>query len=185
MNIVITIKNYVENECKKPSSKYGYEPFPFHFVPMAKYAEELAEELGGDKEIIMIAAWLHDIGSILYGREDHHITGAKIAEEKLMKLKYPVEKIEIVKKCILHHRGSMQNDRNSIEEQIIAEADVMSNFDNISGIFKAAFVYENMTQDEAKDSVKQKLQRKYNQLHFEKSKDIIRPKYEAAMLLLS
>ncbi len=185
MNIVITIKNYVENECKKPSSKYGYEPFPFHFVPMAKYAEELAEELGGDKEIIMIAAWLHDIGSILYGREDHHITGAKIAEEKLMKLKYPVEKIEIVKKCILHHRGSMQNDRNSIEEQIIAEADVMSNFDNISGIFKAAFVYENMTQDEAKDSVKQKLERKYNQLHFEKSKDIIRPKYEAAMLLLS
>lgn len=185
MNIVITIKNYVENECKKPSSKYGYEPFPFHFVPMAKYAEELAEELGGDKEIIMIAAWLHDIGSILYGREDHHITGAKIAEEKLMKLRYPVEKIEIVKKCILHHRGSMQNDRNSIEEQIIAEADVMSNFDNISGIFKAAFVYENMTQDEAKDSVKQKLERKYNQLHFEKSKDIIRPKYEAAMLLLS
>ena len=27
MNIVQEIKNFVENECKKPSSKYGYEPY--------------------------------------------------------------------------------------------------------------------------------------------------------------
>lgn len=185
MNIIKEIKNFVEEECKKPSSKYGYEPFPFHFVPMVNHAEKLADELGGDKEIILIAAWLHDIGSIIYGREDHHITGAKIAEEKLMELKYPIEKIELVKKCILNHRGSQHNERNSIEEQIIVEADVMSNFDNIPGIFKAAFIYENMTQGMAKDSVKQKLERKYNQLHFEKSKKIIRPKHEAIMLLLN
>ena len=60
----------------------------------------------------------------------------------------------------------------------------MSAFDNLSGIFKAAFVYENLTQDEAKESVKKKLENKWKQLHFEKSKQIIRPKYEAAMLLL-
>ncbi len=185
MDIVTTIKNYVENECKKPSSKYGYEPFPFHFVPMVNYAEKLSDELWGDKEVILIAAWLHDIWSIIHGREGHHITGAKIAEEKLMELKYPIKKIELVKNCILNHRWSQQNWRSSIEEQIITEADVMSNFDNISGIFNAAFVYENMTQSEAKDSVKQKLERKWKQLHFEKSKEIIRPKYEAAMLLLS
>ena len=133
----------------------------------------------------MIAAWLHDIGSIIYGREEHHITGAKIAEEKLNELKYPSQKIELIKKCILNHRGSKQNERNSIEEQIIAEADVLSNFDNIAGIFKAAFVYENKTQDEAKYSVKQKLERKWKQLHFESSKKIIKPKYEAVMLLLN
>ena len=132
----------------------------------------------------MLLAWLHDIGSIIYGREDHQITGAKIAEEKLKEHQYPAEKMELVKKCILNHRGSQQNGRNSIEEQIIAEADVMSNFDNIAGIFKAAFVYENKTQGEAKDSVRQKLERKWKQLHFVHSKEIIKPKYEAAMLLL-
>jgi uncharacterized protein len=184
MDIINEIKHFVENECKKPSSKYGYEPFPFHFVPMVNYAEKLADELGGDKEVILIAAWLHDIGSIIHGREDHHITGAKIAEEKLIELQYPAEKIELVKKCILNHRGSQQNGSSSIEEQIIAEADVMSNFDNIAGIFKAAFVYEDKTQGEAKDSVRQKLERKWKQLHFENSKKIIRPKFEAAMLLL-
>ena len=108
----------------------------------------------------------------------------KVAEDKLKELQYPAEKIELIKKCILNHRGSQQNGRDSIEEQIIAEADVLSNFDNIAGIFKAAFIYENKTQGEAKDSVRQKLERKWKQLHFENSKKIIKPKYEAAMLLL-
>lgn len=184
MHIIDEIKNFVENECKKPTSKYGEEPFAFHFVPMQKYAEKLADELGGDKEVILIASWLHDIGSIIHGREDHHITGAKIAEEKLKELGYPAEKIELVKKCILNHRGSQQNQRNTIEEQIVTEADVLCNFDNIVGLFKAALVYENKTQGEAMDSVRKKLEQKWNQLHFENSKKIIKPKFEAAMLLL-
>lgn len=184
MDVVLEIKKFVEDECKKPSSKYGYEPFSFHFVHVVKYAETLADELGGDKEVISIAAWLHDIGSIMRGREDHHITGAEIAEEKLKELDYPKEKIELVKKCILNHRGSLQNSRESIEEQIVAEADVMSNFENIAGIFKAAFVYEKLDQGEAKDSVRRKLEGKWSQLHFEESKRIIKLKFEAAMVLL-
>ncbi len=185
MDIIQEVKNFVESECKKPSSKYGYEPFPFHFAPVASYAGKLADELGGDKEVILLAAWLHDIGSITHGRDDHHITGAKIAGEKLKELQYPAEKIELVKKCILNHRGSQQNNRETIEEKIIAEADALSAFDGIAGIFKAAFVYENKDQGEAKDSVRKKLENKWDQLHFEESKEIIRPKFEAAMLLLS
>lgn len=184
MNFVKEIKNFVEAECKKSSSKYGYEPFVFHFTPVAECAKKLAAEFGGDREVIIIAAWLHDIGSIVYGRKDHNITGAKIAGQKLKELGYPPEKIALVQKCILNHRGSLNNQRKSIEEKIITEADVMSNFDNIAGIFKAAFVYENLNQIEARDSVKKKLKNKYQQLHFTKSKKIVKPKYEAAMLLL-
>lgn len=183
-NIVQEIRDFVEEECKKPTSLYGYEPFPFHFVPMVKHAEELAEELGADKEVVSLAGWLHDIGSIIDGRGNHHLSGAKIAKEKLKELNYPPEKIKLVEKCILNHRGSQSNGRESLEEKIIAEADVMSNFDNISGIFKASFVYENMDQGEAAKAVKKKLQNKWDQLHFESSRKIIKPKYEAAMLLL-
>lgn len=184
MDIIEKIKNFTEDECKKPTSKYGYEPFRNHFVPVVQYAERLIDELGGDREVVLLAAWLHDIGSIIYGRKDHHITSAKVAEEKLTELAYPVEKIELVKKCILNHRGSQQSSRETIEEKIVAEADVLANFDNIPGIFKAAFVYENLTQDEARDSVRNKLENKWRQLHFEKSKEIIHPKYAAVMLLL-
>ncbi len=184
MDIVQQIRDFVENECKKPTSKYGYEPFVSHFVPVAKYAEELAKELKADKEVVILAAWLHDIGSIVESRGEHHATGAKIAEEKLKELNYPAEKIELIKKCILNHRGSRWDNRESIEEKIIAEADAISTFDSIAGLFKAALVYEGKTQDEARKSVRQKLENKWNQLHFEHSKRIIRPKFEAAMLLL-
>jgi HD superfamily phosphodiesterase len=184
MDIVLEIKNFVEAECQKPSSHYGYEPFAFHFVPVVRYAEKLVSELGGDREVVVLAAWLHDVGSIMYGRKDHHLSGARVAEEKLTELGYPAEKIALVKKCILNHRGSQQNFRETLEEKIVAEADVLANFDNIAGIFKAAFIYENLEQGKALESVRIKLENKWKQLHFDASKEIIKPKYEAAILLL-
>lgn len=185
MDIVESIRCFVENECRKPNSKYGFEPYEFHFTPVVDNSRKLQAKMGGDLEIITLAAWLHDIGSIIYGRENHHITSSEIAEKKLNEFGYPKEKIEQVKKCILNHRGSIKSSRESIEEKIVAEADIMSNFDNIPGIFKAAFIYEDLTQGEAKVSVRRKLENKYRQLHFKESKKIIKPKYEAAMLLLS
>jgi len=184
MNTVEEVKKFVESECLKPSSKYGYEPFEFHFKSVVKYATDLAIKLNADIEIVTIAAWLHDIGSIMHGRADHHITGASIAEKKLKELGYPKNKIKLVKECVLNHRGSQKNKRVSLEEQIIAEADTMSHFDNIGGIFKAAFIYENLNQKQATDSVRTKLNNSWKKLRFDDSKKIIKPKYEAAMLLL-
>lgn len=182
-NIVEKIKEFVRQECEKETSNYGKDPYEYHFVPMVKYAKILAKKRNADEEIVEISGWLHDIGSIIHGRKDHHITGSKIAENKLKELNYPEEKIELIKKCIKNHRGSRDDYRETTEEQIVAEADAMSNFDNISGIFKASFIHENKTQGEAKEAVKKKLQNKYKQLS-EESKKIIKPKYDAAMLLL-
>lgn len=183
MDIIKEIKQFVKEECEKPTSKYGFEPFGNHFEPTVKWAEKLADELGGDKDVILIAAWLHDIGSIVEGREDHHIAGSKIARKKLSELDYPENKIQLVEKCILHHRGSRDDERESLEEKIVAEADAMSNFDNIEGIFKAAFVYENKNQKEARREVLEKLERKWKQLYFKKSRDLIRPRLEAVRIL--
>ncbi len=183
-NIVTEIKNFVETECKKPTSHYGYEPFVHHFPFVVQHALELADKLGGDKEVLAVAGWLHDVGSIIHGRDNHQISGAKIAGEKLKELGYPQDKIELVKNCILNHRSSQNNHRASIEEQIIADADALSNFDNISGIFKAAFVYEGLDQEKAQKSVREKLKRKWNKLHFAESREIIKPKYNAMMTLL-
>lgn len=184
MDTVEKVRQFVEAECKKPTSKYGFEPYEYHFAPTVKYAKQLAQELGADLEIVTIAAWIHDIGSIVSGRENHHITGAEIAEEKLREFGYGEEKIELVKNCILHHRGSQKMELETLEEQIVAEADAMSNFDDIAGIFQVALVYENMTRKEARESILKKLENKWNQLRSEKSKEIIRPKYEAVKLLL-
>ncbi|HKL24458.1 MAG TPA: HD domain-containing protein [Candidatus Nanoarchaeia archaeon] len=187
-NLISILKNFVREKCVSENSKYGEEVYEAHFVPMVEYARELVrthkeEEEKIDEEVVEISSWLHDIGSIIYGRKDHHITGAKIAEKKLRDLSYPEEKIKKVKKCILNHRGSRDNSRETKEEQIVAEADAMSNFDNLPGIFKASLVHEKKTQEESRKEVIKKLQNKYNQLS-EKGKKLIKPRYDAAMLLL-
>ena len=185
-NIIEQIKEFVEKESRKDSARYGYEVYKFHLIPVRNIAVELAKKLGADVEVVELAAWLHDIGSIIYGREDHHITGADIAERKLKELNYLPGKIKKVKACILNHRGSVSNGglRNP-EEKIISDADALSSFNNISGIFKAAFIYEDLTQGEARISAREKLERKWDKLYLLESKELIKPKYEAAMLLLS
>jgi len=185
MDIIQEIRNFVEEECKKPTNIQGYGPFKFHFIPMVDYSTKLTDEIGGDKELIQIAAWLHDIGSIVHGRENHHITGAQLAEKKLEELGYPREKIELIKKCIMNHRGSREDERETIEEKIIADADALACFDDISGIFQAAFCWEgHKSRESAKTSIRNKLERKWDKLHFESSKKILKPKFEAAILLL-
>ena len=81
---------------------------------MVQYSLKLAKELDVDLETVEISAWLHDIGSIIDGREEHYITGAKNAREKLKELNYPSQKNGQVEKCILNHRGSIKNKWNQL-----------------------------------------------------------------------
>lgn len=182
--LIEEIRKFVEDECSKPFSNYS-GAYKHHFVPMHKIAKELAEKIGADVEIVEIAAWLHDIGSIVDGRENHHITGALIAEEKLRKLNYSEEKIKKVRECILNHRGSKENEneRSSIESKIVAEADVLDCFNNIAKQFLITLVHEKKSLENAKISVVNKLKNKWSQLEFEESKNIVRAKFEAVILL--
>jgi len=183
-NIIEKVREFVEEEHGRPSAKYGREIYEFHILPMVNCSLELAEKGGGDLEIVELSVLLHDIGSVIHGRENHHITGAEIAERKLRELGYSEDKIKKVKSCILSHRGSQPINGESLEAKIISDADAISCFDNLSGSFKATLVYEGLTQGEAKVSVREKLQRKWSKLYLEESKKRVKPKYEAVMLLL-
>jgi len=180
--IIEKVRNFVEEECRKPTSKYGYEPYVRHFLPVVKIAKELGKQRGGDLEIIEISALLHDIGSIVVGRENHHVTSGEIAERKLRELGYPEERIMWVRSCIFTHRGSKGMKPESIEGEILAEADAIDAFGRIEGLFWAAY-QENLTQKEAIISVRNKLLNKYDQLS-EDGRKMIQSKYDALMLIL-
>lgn len=184
--VIEEIRKFVEDECSKLDAWKGKEPYQWHFIPVVNYCKLLAEKnnLSEDsREILEIAAWLHDIGSITIGSENHHITSGEIAERKLRELNYPKEKTAIVKKCIFSHRGSIKFDKESIEAVILADADAMSHFDDIQGLFQIAYAKE-LNRGQAREYVREKLIRSYNKLS-EEGKEIAKSKYEAAMLLLS
>lgn len=182
------ITNYLEKEiykrANKPSNKFGIGCY-YHIEAVVKNAQILANKFNADEEIVIIAAWLHDIASItdysLY--EMHHIHGADIAEDILKQFNYEQKKIKKVKECILNHRGSINNKKLTIEEKCVADADAISHFDNIPSLLYLAYVNKKMDIKDGRNFVIEKLKRSYNKLS-ESSKELYKDKYDSAMSLL-
>lgn len=182
------ITDYLQKEvyrrCKQPTNKFGMGCY-YHIEAVVKNAEKLAEKYGADKEIVIIAAWLHDIASItdyaMY--EEHHIYGASIAKEILNELHYEKEKIELVQECILNHRGSVNREKNSREELCVADADAISHFDNVPSLLYLAYGERKMGIEEGVKFVKAKLERSYNKLSDE-SKEFYNEKCKQVMEVL-
>lgn len=182
------IVNYLENEiytrANKPDNKFGIGCY-YHIESVVKNAQLLAKKFGANEEIVTIAAWLHDVASItdynLY--EMHHIHGANIAESILKSFNYEDENILKVKDCILNHRGSINNQKLTLEEICVADADAISHFDNIPSLLYLAYVNKKMNIEEGKKFVRDKLKRSYNKLS-EESKKFYEDKYNSVMDIL-
>lgn len=102
-----------------------------------------------------------------------------------METKYNMSKedVNLIKKCILNHRGSKLKEKTSPEEICIADADAMAHFYSVPSLLRMVYVEKNMSIDEGADFVLQKLERSYNKLS-ENGKKIITPQYEASKILL-
>ncbi|MGE5578303.1 MAG: HD domain-containing protein, partial [Syntrophothermus sp.] len=81
-----------------------------------------------DIEVLKAAALLHDIARVREDRDgsgsiDHAVLGARMAEEILVDMDYPGEKVEQVKHCIRSHRFRGGNEPQTIEAKILFDAD--------------------------------------------------------------
>lgn len=166
MKITEQIKEELLKRTNALKEEENYDFWNDHIKYVVKNALELADLYNADKEIVELGALLHDIAmpSKIGPREEHHIYGAQIAEELLTKYNYPKDRIERVKQCVLNHRGSKDLPRNTLEEEIIADADVIAHFDSIPSLFYLAFTKRNLDIKEGIQFVKDKLARDYNKL---------------------
>lgn len=168
--------------CNIYNEKYNYDFWNDHIKYVVKNAVELAKKYEADVEIVELGALLHDIAmpSEVGPREEHNIYGVKIADELLTKLDYPQDRKERVKECVLRHRGSKDLPRNAIEEQCVADADVMAHFDCIPSLFHLAFGKNEMglSIEDGTEFVKKKLERDYNKLST-RTREILKKRYES------
>ena len=185
MNITEIIKEEVIKRDKEDQKTREYSFYEEHIKYVVKNAKELAKKYKADIEIVELAALLHDIAIIskVGDREEHHINGSIIAEELLTKYNYPKDKIERVKQCILKHRGSVTIPRNTIEEEIIADADAISHFDNITLLYLTAIKRKGKNIKEASLWVEKKLAKDYNKLS-ERTKLDLKDRYENIVNIL-
>lgn len=184
-DITEKIKEELIIRCEKSKEKDGYNFWDEHIKYVVDNAINLAEKYGADVEIVELGALLHDIAMPSeYGeREEHNIYGAEIAEELLTKLNYPKEKIECVKSCVLNHRGFKDRPRNTIEEQCVADADVIAHFDCIPSLFALAYKEMNLPIQDGAEYVKKKLERDFNKLSAI-SRELLKDRYENIIKVL-
>ena len=185
MDMIENIKEDIKRRCESPNNFFGAGSYE-HIESVAKNAVQLAKLYHADVEVCEIAGWLHDIASItdykLY--ENHHIHGADMAEKILKSYDYPADKIELVKLCILNHRGSVLKEKTTKEEICVADADAISHYDTLPSLFYLAFVQRKLNIDDGVDFVKSKLERSYNKMSQE-SKEYYQDKRNMIQSILS
>lgn len=178
--IIEKVREELLKRCNTYKEKYGYDFWNDHVKYVVKNAVELAKKYGADIEIVELGALLHDIAmpSEFGPREEHNIYGVEIADELLTKLNYPEDRKERVKECVLRHRGSKDLPRNRLEEQCVADADVMAHFDCIPSLFHLAFGKneKGLSLEEGTEFVRKKLERDYNKLSSQ-TKEVLENRY--------
>jgi uncharacterized protein len=185
--VVDSIKAELLKRCENYKEKYGYDFWNDHIKYVVKNSIELAKKYGADVEIVELGALLHDIAmpSELGPREEHNVYGVQIADELLTQFNYPEDRKERVKECVLRHRGSKNLPRNTIEEECVADADVLAHFDCIPSVFHLAFGKNelDLSIEEGTEFVKKKLERDFNKLS-DRTKIELKDRYENIMRVL-
>lgn len=166
VDVIDKIREEVIFRCKTYAEKEGYDFWNDHIKYVVKNAVDLAKEYEADVEIVELGALLHDIAQVsdVGPSEEHHILGSEIANQLLMEFGYPEDKIKSVQKCVLNHRGFKSMPRESIEEECVADADVMAHFDSIPSLFSLVYKTKQMNIEEGREYVRQKLERDYYKL---------------------
>ena len=122
------IKSLMEDVCYHGPGPFDSSFYEKHILVMAGIADTLAQIFHADREIVALAAYLHDISAI----EDyasvsrHHILGGERAAEILLSLGYPAEKIDPIRQCILTHNSPLALGQGTLEEVCISNADAAS-----------------------------------------------------------
>lgn len=107
---------------KNPPFNYRWE----HVKAVVKQAQKLAKKTGGDAQIAIAAAWLHDIKKFEDGPR-HAEKGASFAKEFLKKTDFPAEKIGAVAQAISVHAGLWrEKPLKDLNDQILWDADKLT-----------------------------------------------------------
>jgi putative nucleotidyltransferase with HDIG domain len=113
-----------EEFASRYNKRYKSWPLQRHVDLVRKSALELADIEKADKEVVEIAAILHDIGKYK-DNKTHHEISYNLAKEFVNKLELSGTQKDLILKCVLKHRFKFVSEDNEIEVKIIQSADAL------------------------------------------------------------
>ena len=138
--------------------------FEHHIKYVVDFAVKLAKKYGANQEIVVIAAYLHDIGLINSSAQDHQPLGVERSRKMLEEMDYKPEFINAVCDCIGSH-SCTTNIPKILEAKVIASADALSHI--MTDWFELKFKYTKKTPAEYSEWVKSKAAKDITRIFFE------------------
>jgi hypothetical protein len=181
--VIKKVREYVKARSGKEENPFGFGFFRGHVLPVVRFARRLARLTETDGEIVEIAAWLHDLGSLYGFSVDHHLAGAELTEKFLSGLEYDEEKSAAVKHCVAAHRGSEDVPPETPEARCVASADGMAHVTSLGYLLKLHTVVLGKSAAEARAHLRRKLRRSWDKIMPE-GRELVREEYETAMFTL-
>lgn len=167
--------------------------FEIHQKEIELSAKKLLESYPeANKDVVLLACWLHDIAhytakteeEIIAVKKDHHLLGAELAEEFLKKHQISKDMISKIKDCIKAHRNTPEYPLKSIEEKIVAVADSLSHFQSVF-YFTYFKVHPNRNIAEMVKAQLEKLERDWRDVQIlPEAAKIAKPRYQVLKEML-
>lgn len=163
-------------------TKDEYNIYREHIQYVYKYVVMLSKDKNVDREVLELAALLHDISmtDMALDRSRHNEYGAEIAEQLLRENNYPEDKTQLVKRCILNHSKRRQQYRSTEEEQILVDADGLSHFDVVKTLYSLPSKVMGLSEEDSVRFVQDKMTGDYNELS-DNLKYLVKDKYDRIM----
>ena len=161
-NLLAQVGEIVEKVCKNSHiySETSWE----HCLAVGKIAEDLARRTGADPKICCLAGLLHDFGAVKYGRDNHHLTGAKESVRILKELNCPPQIIGRIVHCIFSHRASQLISPKTIEAECVSAADAIHHFERIDELVTVAQNVFGLHGPEVKQWIMEKIERDWQKI---------------------
>ena len=137
----------------------------------------LGEGMEYDREVIKVAAYLHDWGAYpqwAVSGVEHHIRSRQVAESFLAEHGYPPDRTARVLECIEFHHGGPPN--RSVESRLFTDADAL----DLIGVVGTLRIFSMWPRDlrAACDAVRRWRETCINALSFDAAKKIARERIE-------
>lgn len=153
-----------------------------HVAEVVRYSLEIATDLkeNVDPFVLFCGALFHDIGRVnATSGTLHGLEGAAITEEYLEAIGVDEKLIKKISRIVTCHTPTSMLPPKSIEEKIVFDADALDRFGYI-GLLRG-IIEKKGSIEEILEHVMKKRAKDYEQLYFEKSKELGRKSYEETL----
>jgi HD superfamily phosphodiesterase len=136
---------------------------------------QIGNQLKADLEILVAAAYLHDLGILQKLSPEHGALSAELAEPVLDRIQFPmVKRAKTLHAIRVHDITFSPKDRNTLESQILYDADKSESF-GVIGILRYILI---LYKRRSVDYILEDLEKRWNGLCLEETKAYLRSGYE-------